>query len=200
MLSRWSKLKSAAKSSPTPLAEDAPVTAELNGQADVALSSPENQPPAEEVKAELPNLADLTPESDFKPFMQSGVNAADRNAALKKLFTDPHYNQMDGLDIYIDDYGKPDPIPAEMLKRLMASKFLGLYEEPVKPVESDMETNEDKETKQAKEAKEAKEAKAVTEPTEKIASDLLIEAPAPTLGVDQSSRENPSSVASELKS
>jgi hypothetical protein len=61
--------------------------------------------------------------------MQSGVDAVDRNAALKKLFTDPHYNQMDGLDIYIDDYGKPDPIPEAMLKRLMASKFLGLFEE-----------------------------------------------------------------------
>jgi hypothetical protein len=32
-----------------------------------------------------------------------------RNAALKKLFTDPHFNVMDGLDVYIDDYGKPDP-------------------------------------------------------------------------------------------
>ena len=34
------------------------------------------------------------------------------NAAMKKLFTDPHFNVMDGLDIYIDDYRKPDPLPA----------------------------------------------------------------------------------------
>ena len=30
---------------------------------------------------------------------------------MKKLFADPHYNVMDGLDVYIDDYSKPDPIP-----------------------------------------------------------------------------------------
>ena len=30
---------------------------------------------------------------------------------MKKLFSDPHFNVMDGLDTYIDDYGKPDPIP-----------------------------------------------------------------------------------------
>ena len=40
-----------------------------------------------------------------------GVDASVKNAALKKLFADPHFNVMDGLDTYIDDYGKPDPIP-----------------------------------------------------------------------------------------
>ena len=30
---------------------------------------------------------------------------------MKKLFSDPHFNVMDGLDTYIDDYGKPDPLP-----------------------------------------------------------------------------------------
>jgi hypothetical protein len=29
---------------------------------------------------------------------------------------------MDGLDIYIDDYGKPDPIPASMLRSLLQSR------------------------------------------------------------------------------
>ena len=41
---------------------------------------------------------------------------AGSNAALKKLFSDPHFNVMDGLDTYIDDYGKPDPIPPSMLR------------------------------------------------------------------------------------
>jgi hypothetical protein len=39
-----------------------------------------------------------------------------KNAAIKKLFADPHFNVMDGLDTYIDDYSKPDPIPPEMLR------------------------------------------------------------------------------------
>ena len=34
---------------------------------------------------------------------------------------------MDGLDIYIDDYSKPDPIPPEMLRRLVQSKMLNLF-------------------------------------------------------------------------
>jgi hypothetical protein len=52
-----------------------------------------------------------------------------RNAAMKKLFADPHFNVMDGLDTYIDDYGKPDPIPPEMLRQLVSGKFLGLFED-----------------------------------------------------------------------
>jgi hypothetical protein len=51
-----------------------------------------------------------------------------RNAALKQLFTDPHYNVMDGLDTYIDDYGKPDPIPLAMLRQMRQSKLLGLFD------------------------------------------------------------------------
>ena len=40
---------------------------------------------------------------------------------MKKLFSDPHFNVMDGLDTYIDDYGKPDPIPLSMLRRMNQS-------------------------------------------------------------------------------
>ena len=50
-----------------------------------------------------------------------------KNAALKKLFTDPHFNVMDGLDTYIDDYGKPDPMPEGMLRQMVQSQFLGLF-------------------------------------------------------------------------
>jgi len=34
---------------------------------------------------------------------------------------------MDGLDIYIDDYSKPDPIPLDMLKRMQQSELLGIF-------------------------------------------------------------------------
>ena len=82
--------------------------------------------PAGEAVA-LPDLASLTPESDFRPFMRAGVDAGQRNAALHKLFADPHYNQMDGLDIYIDDYSRPDPIPPAMLRMLNQARALGLF-------------------------------------------------------------------------
>ena len=39
-----------------------------------------------------------------------------------KLFSDPRFNVMDGLDVYIDDYTKGDPIPPELLARLEHAK------------------------------------------------------------------------------
>ena len=57
------------------------------------------------------------------------IDPALRNQAMKKLFADPHYgfDKMDKLDIYIDDYSKPDPIPLEMLKMMYQSKSLFLF-------------------------------------------------------------------------
>lgn len=78
-----------------------------------------------------PTLADvalLTRDDSYARFVAPGVDPAVRNAAMKKLFTDPHYNVMDGLDIYIDDYGKPDPIPMAMLRRMTQSRSLGLFD------------------------------------------------------------------------
>jgi hypothetical protein len=79
------------------------------------------QPPAPEVSAapqELPPLESLDFESDFGAFMHAKVDAGIRRAALKKLFSDPRFNVMDGLDVYIDDYSKEDPIPPGMLAQL----------------------------------------------------------------------------------
>ena len=82
----------------------------------------------------LPTLDDaaaLTPESDFKPFMQRAVAPEVKNAAMKKLFADPHFNIMDGLDIYIDDYSQPSPLSAADLKSMVAAQFIKLVEEEV---------------------------------------------------------------------
>ena len=81
-------------------------------------------PAAAEAAPQLPTLADvaaLTRESDYSRFMATGVDGSVRNAALKKLFSDPHFNIMDGLDTYIDDYNKPDPLPL-----LHAARELGV--------------------------------------------------------------------------
>jgi hypothetical protein len=40
------------------------------------------------------------------------------------LFQDPHFNVMDGLDTYIDDYTKADPIPEAMLRGLNQARGL----------------------------------------------------------------------------
>jgi len=80
----------------------------------------------------VPSLADtqaLTPASDFRPFMGQGVAPEVKNAAMKKLFADPHFNVMDRMDIYIDDYSQPDPLPLAMLRQMNGAKFLNLFED-----------------------------------------------------------------------
>jgi hypothetical protein len=132
-LGRWSRrkvdvLQGKALAEPAPpvpapavaAAATAPPDALVPAPAPVAAAAPEKMLSLDDVKL-------LTKDSDFKPFMAGNVSAAVRNAAMKKLFADPHFNIMDGLDIYIDDYSKPDPIPEAMLRQMNGSKFLNLF-------------------------------------------------------------------------
>lgn len=135
--SRWSQRKQAVKLG---LAEEdnkpgeGPSTAQASAQNPSLVASV--KPEAEENTTESPKLptlsdvAQLTPESDFSSFMTQGVAPEVRNAAMKKLFTDPHYNVMDGLDIYIGDYNTPDPLPSGMLAKMVGAQFLGLVKAP----------------------------------------------------------------------
>ena len=133
-LSRWSRRKAqvargerAEEPLPPPPAPPAPVTSP------VAVAAPAETPPAEaaEPAPPPPTLEDvdrLDPKAaDFSRFVARDVTPEVKNAALKKLFADPHFNVMDGLDIYIDDYGKPDPLPAGMLRKLTQGRALGLF-------------------------------------------------------------------------
>jgi len=78
----------------------------------------------------LTDVATLTRESDYSRFVAPGVEGAVKNAALKKLFSDPHFNVMDGLDIYIDDYTIPSPLPLATIRQMSQAAFLGLAEAP----------------------------------------------------------------------
>ena len=144
--SRWSQRKQAVKLG---LAEDDKTTETIqkplqSGTVPLAtVQQGELENKAEPVK--LPTLADveqLTPQSDFSSFMTQGVTPEVRNAAMKKLFTDPHYNVMDGLDIYIGDYNTPDPLPAGMLAKMVGAQFLGLVKAPEDVAQSDTSQTE----------------------------------------------------------
>jgi hypothetical protein len=103
-LKRWSRVKTEARAAaPTAAAADAPAPA---------------KPAADEPVPELPSIDKLTLESDFSGFFHPKVDEDLRRTALRKLFSDPHFNVMDGLDVYIDDYSKTEPIPAAMLASL----------------------------------------------------------------------------------
>lgn len=140
-LNRWSKKKLGAEPelSPSELAEKQSLAQDSKGLKDPALgeqSSEKNLEPvagaaqAQEVAPTLEDVLKLTQDSDFSAYVKPGIDPEVQKAAMQKLFSDPRYNVMDGLDIYIDDYSKPDPIPLEMLKRMNQSKMLGLFKTP----------------------------------------------------------------------
>lgn len=105
-LERWSRVKQEAKDAPPEKAPEKAV-------------DPKAPPP------ELPPVDKLNIDSDFRSFFHPKVGDDVRRAALKKLFSDPRFNVMDGLDVYIDDYSKTEPIPPAMLAGLrQAQKIL----------------------------------------------------------------------------
>ncbi|MEO8508106.1 MAG: DUF3306 domain-containing protein [Betaproteobacteria bacterium] len=121
-LSRWSRRKlEAARPAPVAAAE-VPLTAAVPAAAaPVPVALPEPAP--------LPPVESLSLESDFSVFMQPKVDEDVKRAALKKLFSDPRFNVMDGLDIYTGDYTQADPMPAGMLDKL-ANVYGMLKDEP----------------------------------------------------------------------
>jgi hypothetical protein len=72
----------------------------------------------------LPPVEKLTPESDFTGFMHPKVADALRRVALKKLFTDPHFNTPDPFEPFSIDLTDAEPIPEEMLASLEQVKQL----------------------------------------------------------------------------
>jgi hypothetical protein len=116
-LNRWSKRKAGKQDDPVEQPKEvvqtpAPISTDEEAKPPVSLEDVEK-------------IDRFDP--DFSAFMKPDVDPAVQQAALKKMFTDPHFNVMDGLDIYIDDYSKPDPLPPGMLERMVQSDMLNLF-------------------------------------------------------------------------
>ena len=114
-LSRWSRLK---REIPEEKKEESP-------------------PPA------LPPVENLTPESDFTGFMHPKVKEELRRVALKKLFSDPHFNLPDPFEAYSGDWTGGEPIPPEMLATLNQARTV-LFTEEEKQEEKPEEKQEPK--------------------------------------------------------
>jgi hypothetical protein len=158
-LARWSRRKSEARSGavtdkPPAKAPDVEPGAPAAAPNITPVVAPQPEPAADQPAAGAPattetgveqeppeltlaDVARLTRESDFSPFVKGDVTAEVKNAALKKLFSDPHFNVMDGLDVYIDDYSVPDPLPASMLAKMAQARFLGLVKETAENLVAD---------------------------------------------------------------
>jgi len=135
-LSRWSRRKiearAAEKAQPDDNAPPTPVP--LPGAAaaagDVAAASKDLPEQAAAPEEQLPDPETLRGiESDYRGFLRLEVDESLRRTALKKLFADPHFNVMDGLDVYIDDYSKPDPIPTALLRTMNQARGLRLFDD-----------------------------------------------------------------------
>ncbi|MCM5678867.1 DUF3306 domain-containing protein [Schlegelella sp. S2-27] len=118
--SRWSRRKAEAREEAEPAAPPA-VEAPAD---DAPVDAPPPEPPPT-----MDDVARLTHQSDYSRFVSRGVDDDVKRAAMKKLFSDPHFNQMDGLDVYIDDYSRPDPIPLAMLRQMTQARMLGLFQD-----------------------------------------------------------------------
>jgi hypothetical protein len=122
-LARWSRLKTEAREAPKEEPEQPAQPAPPPAKAD-------ERPPA------LPPIDQLTPESDFAPFMNPKVDDATRRTALKKLFADARFNVPDPFEAYSEDYTKGEPIPLEILKTLNQARRL-LFEEAEKSAQAE---------------------------------------------------------------
>ena len=133
-LSRWARRKEQARTGVAPVAEPVlaveapPLPLPTPVVVDVASPVPGDAQPVAEPLPTMADVALLTRESDYARFVAGDVDVGVKRAAMKKLFADPHFNVMDGLDTYIADYGQPDPIPLAMLRQMNQSKFLGLFD------------------------------------------------------------------------
>ena len=119
-LSRWSRRKHAvARETAAPAA--VPATAE-SGVPIVPAPSTSPVPAAPEMP--LPPVESLTFDSVFTPFLRPGVAPDVRQSALRTLLRDPHFNVMDGLDVYIDDYTKPAPLSAAAVAGMVHARYI----------------------------------------------------------------------------
>ena len=119
-LSRWSRRKLEARQAATAAAP--------------AAESPADAPAAPATQATVPGAA-LGMSKEYREFFDPKVDEKTRQTALRGLFRDPHFNVMDGLDTYIDDYTLADPIPEAMLRRMNQAKELFLFDEERKKAE-----------------------------------------------------------------
>lgn len=121
-LRRWSQRKLAAARETDTAVPDTRPLAVPPAAASTVPAAP--MPALAAAVPELPPVDSLSFDSDFTAFLAEGVDPAVKRAALKKLFADPRFNVMDGLDVYIDDYTKFEPIPPEVMAKLNQARYL----------------------------------------------------------------------------
>jgi Protein of unknown function (DUF3306) len=124
---------------PAALPESTPATAQDPERKQSAATPTEAAPPL----PTMDDVARLSRSSDFSRFVAPGVDEGVKRAAMRKLFSDPHFNVMDGLDTYIDDYNVSTPLSESDLRKMAQSEFLRLFEQDDSPDPKEAMANPD---------------------------------------------------------
>lgn len=138
LLARWSKRKTEARRDGEPAARADPPPAPVEAR-------PPEPEPAGDPLAELPDLESLGPGSDFRPFMQKGVPAELRRAALRKLWRSrAGLANLDGLVDYGEDFtDAARVVPALQTAYQVGRGFLKPEPTPDPPAVADSEPEYD---------------------------------------------------------
>jgi len=139
-VSRWSRRKSEARKAEEKPAEPAP-SPELAPPVAPAVSNAGAAPSGRGVQSaaaapQLPPIESLKGlASEYRDFMRAGVDENVKRSALKRLFSDPHFENFERFEAYCEDYTQGEPIPLAMLKTLEHAKGL-LFDEEKKEEKS----------------------------------------------------------------
>ena len=100
----------------------------------------------------LPPVEELTTESDFAGFMHPKVKDELRRLALKKLFSDPHFNVPDPFEPFSGDW-TGEALAPDMLAKLNQARTL-LSDAPEKKTEGEAKPVQESAAKVAGETKQ----------------------------------------------
>src|SRR5712692_3668751 len=124
-VSRWSRRKSEARKTEQKPAEPKPSSAPAPAAPAVANTGAAATPTDASPPRELPPLESLKGlASEYTEFLKPGVGENLRRSALKKLFSDPHFENFERFEAYCEDFTQGEPIPLAMLKTLEHAKGL----------------------------------------------------------------------------
>ena len=97
--------------------------------------------------ADLPNPDEIEIGGSFASFMGANVDPAAKSAALRALWKQPHFNEIDGLLEYALDYSNQPKLSAEVSAELMQKVFRYIAE--------DSETSDEESAVLAKQTEES---------------------------------------------
>lgn len=132
-LARWSQRKLEARSEGAESGVQLEEMEPLPGVPDAGTAQPES-PVRELTDADMPPVETLDAESDYAAFMSPGVSDGLRRLALRKLFNQPDFNVMDGLNDYDDDYtqfASLGSVVTHEMKRMLLRELEGRLAEPL---------------------------------------------------------------------